>query len=126
MLMRQRFDADCAVCCLAMFLGLEYEDVAKHCAGYELVWAGLTNDRERAIASLYRVDVEFVDGSRIDWDRPAVVTVPSLNACGERPATHAVYWDGERSWDPNSGREGKRVYTNQLVVEAAIEAYQRA
>lgn len=105
-----------------MFLGEDYENVAKHCTGYELVRDGLPNFREETIARKFEVDIKFLDPSKIDRSKPTVLTVPSLNADG----THAVYWDGRRIWDPNSGREGKNTFSNQRAWEMAIEGYQRA
>jgi hypothetical protein len=34
-LIQQKFAADCAVACLAMFLGLEYEDVLRHVGRFD-------------------------------------------------------------------------------------------
>lgn len=121
---QQRFTSDCAVACMAMFLGVDYEDVAAHCTGYELVRHGLPNSRERYIADLFEVEIVFRDRSLVDWSRPAVLTVPSLNS--PKGGTHAVYWDGTRAWDPNHGREGRKSYSNQAAREMAIEAYQKA
>lgn len=123
-LIQQRFTADCAVCCLAMFLGVDYEKVAQHCRGDELVRNGLVNMRERYIAELFEVAIVFRDVGKLDQTQPAVLTVPSLNS--DRGQTHAVYWDGQRVWDPNHGLAGRRSYTNQAAWSVAIEGYQRA
>ena len=40
---QQKFAAHCAVACLAMFLGIKYEDVLRHVSGHELTLGGLTN-----------------------------------------------------------------------------------
>jgi hypothetical protein len=42
---QQKFAADCAVACLAMFLGVEYEDVLRHVSGHELTLSGLITVR---------------------------------------------------------------------------------
>ncbi len=120
----QRFEYDCAVCCLAMFLGVEYDAIVRHSTGYELTLSGLTNDREKFIAGLFDVEIKFRDRGRIDWARPAVLTLPSLNAA--RLGTHTVYWDGKRAYDPNDGRPGKKAYSNQQARELAIDGYQLA
>lgn len=119
---KQRFRSDCAVCCLAMFLGCEYEEIARHCAGHELVANGLTNFREKHIAGLFEVDIVFRDTSMLDRSRKAVLTVPSLNS--GVGLTHAVFWDGNRIWDPAYTVAGKKWYTNQMAWEVCIEGYQ--
>jgi hypothetical protein len=123
MLIQQKFTADCAVAALAMFLGVDYEDILPHVAGHELVHNGLANAREKYIAGMFEVEIVFRDRTKIDWSQPAVLTVPSMNS--ETGATHAVYWDGDRVWDPNHGRVGKKSYTNQMAREVVIDAYQR-
>jgi hypothetical protein len=106
-----------------MFLGIDYERVAKQCSGMELVYAGLVNSREEYIAGLFEVEIVFRDVAHLDRSRPAVLTVPSLNSGSGQ--THAVYWDGQRIWDPNHGRSGKKSYTNQAAWELCTEGYQR-
>lgn len=122
MLIQQRFTSDCAVACLAMFLGVDYEEIVKHCTGYELVNNGLANAREAYIARMFKVELEFLDRTKLDRKKPAVLTVPSLNS--ETGATHALYWNGKRIFDPNQGRQGKRTYTNQSAWEVVIDGYQ--
>lgn len=107
-----------------MFLRVDYEQVARHCQGAELVHYGLANARERHIAGLFKVEIEFLDVDLIDRTRPAVLTVPSLNAATGQ--THAVFWDGRRIWDPNHGRAGKKTYTNQQAWGFTVEGYQRS
>jgi hypothetical protein len=65
-LIQQKFAADCAVACLAMFLGVEYEDVLRHIGGHELTLRGLTNSREAYIAQLFEVEISFLDRTKID------------------------------------------------------------
>jgi hypothetical protein len=120
---QQKFTADCAVACLAMFLGVEYEDVLRHVSGHELTLVGLTNSREAYIARLFEVEIYFLDRTKIDRFKPAVLTVPSLNS--KTGLTHAVYWDGTRIYDPNQGRKGKESYTSQAAWKVAIDGYQR-
>ena len=120
---QQRMPADCVVACLAMFLGQTYEDIARHCAGAELVMYGLPWSRERHICELFKVDVECVDRTLVNWRRAAILTVPSLN--DGKGQTHAVYWDGRRVWDPQKGRPGKAAYTNQRAREFCIVGIRR-
>ena len=122
-LIQQKFAADCAVTCLAMFLGVEYEDILRHVGGHELTLGGLTKSREAYIAQLFEVEISFLDRTKIDRSRPAVLTVPSLNS--KTGLTHGVYWDGTRVYDPNQGRKGKKSYTSQAAWKVAIAGYQR-
>jgi hypothetical protein len=94
---QQKFAADCAVACLSMFLGVEYEEVLRHVSGHELTLGGLTNYREAYIAQLFEVEISFLDRTRIDRSKAAVLTVPSLNS--KTGLTHAVYWDGTRIYE---------------------------
>ncbi len=120
---QQRMPADCAVAALAMLLRRSYEDIARHCSGAELVSHGLPFPREQYIARLFKVEIEPIDISLLNWARAAILTVPSLNDGGGQ--THAVYWDGKRTWDPQKGRPGKAGYTNQRARLFAITAIRR-
>ena len=122
-LIQQKFTADCAVACLAMFLGVEYEDILRHVNGHELTLGGLTNYREAYIARLFEVEIFFLDRTRIDRSKAAVLTVPSVNS--KTGLTHAVYWDGTRIYDPNQGRKGKKSYTSEAAWKVTIDGYQR-
>lgn len=121
-LITQKFDSDCAVACLAMFLGVKYDAVAKHCHGFELVTFGLCGKRTYDIAELFGSDILWRDVSKLNYARPAVLTVPSLNIPGGR---HSVYWDGSRLYDPNDGRPHKRVYDADSAWSKATDGYQR-
>ena len=121
---QQRMPADCAVAALAMFLGVAYEDIARHCTGAELVDSGLTWIRENHILHLFKTPCDVFDRRVMDWSESAILSVPSLNEA--EGVTHSVYWDGRRVWDPQQGREGKLTYTNQMAREVAITGIQRA
>jgi len=121
---QQRMPADCAVAALAMFLNLAYEDIARHCTGAELVDSGLTWIRENYILNLYKTPCDVFDKTVMDWSKPAILSVPSLNEA--EGVTHSVYWDGRRIWDPQQGRAGKVAYRNQMAREVAITGIQRA
>lgn len=115
-LVQQRMRSDCAVAALAMFLGVEYDDVARHCTGSELIDFGLSFFREQHIARLFGKEIMVLDRSLLDRSKPAILSVPSLNDMG----THAVFWNGRRVFDPQHGRKGKRAYTNQMVWEVCL------
>ena len=119
---RQRMPADCAIAALAMFLGVIYEDIARHCTGEELVMSGLPWVREDHILNLFKTPCDVFDRSVMDWTAPAILSVPSLNEA--EGVTHSVYWDGQRVWDPQHGREGKASYSNQMARELAVVGIQ--
>lgn len=127
-MIQQRFDADCAAACLAMLLGVTYEQVAQHCAGNQLVRYGVPDFKLIDIARLFDRELVAVDSTLIDWTRPAILTVPSYNTqpgAGSN-GMHAVFWDGARCHDPNEGRPGKRTYTNQAARRQALDGMQLA
>lgn len=125
---QQKFGSDCAVACLAMFLGVPYDRVALHVTGWELVEHGLTGPRVDFLAGLFGVEIRYRAPEIIDWERPAVLSVPSLNNGG----AHAVFWDGVRFWDPQEGNAGKRAYSPEAsshgprsVRDKCFVGYQR-
>lgn len=120
---QQRMPADCAVATLAMFLGVAYEDIARHCTGAELVDSGLSWSRENHILHLFRKPCDVFDRTVMDWNAPAILSVPSINEA--EGVTHSLYWDGNRVWDPQQGRKGKHSYSNQMARELAITGIQR-
>ena len=66
----------CAVACLAMFLGVEYEDALRHVGGHELTLGGLTNNREAYIARLFEVEISFLDRTKIDRSKASRLDCP--------------------------------------------------
>lgn len=50
------------------------------------------------------------------WGRRALLSIESLNNPGGR---HLVFYDGERIWDPQDGRRGKKFV--RTIDEATIE-----
>lgn len=113
-LIRQRGDDDCAVCTLAMALGLGYEEVL---AGLGDAWTPGVGLWDYALA-LRRLGYLVSEPPEYltDYDawvlphghqeprallatalgRRAIMTVPSVleGTC------HSVYWDGRHLWDP--------------------------
>jgi len=56
-----------------------------------------------------------IPARRTSWffeSERAILDVPSLNFVG---GMHAIYWDGERLWDPNDGRPARLVWTRDLL-----------
>ncbi len=120
---QQQFDADCAVATMAMFLGVSYETIARHCTGAEMVFSGLSWIEENRILHLFKTPCDVFDRRVMDWSKPAILSVPSLNEA--EGVTHSIYWDGQRAWDPQQGRKGKAFYTNQMAQEVAVTGIQR-
>lgn len=98
-LIKQRTLSDCVPCSMAMFLGLTYEEIVRPAVEltedewsphspmyYPLMWAMFEKLGTPVASSKYLL-----------LHRPAIVSVLSPT----RPDwLHAVYWDGERIWDP--------------------------
>jgi hypothetical protein len=109
---RQRSQNDCGVAALAMFLGMTYEQtvecIREARPDYEL---GASTE----VALLLQVASENTPGFPVITHLRTVVR-PAL-LCVRSPAEpefgHAVYWDGERIWDPDDP-------TAQRVTEAWI------
>lgn len=123
---QQKFDADCVVACLAMFLGVEYEEIATHCKGYEIVKFGVSDSVSKRICGMFKIEIEPLHPTVMDWAEPAILTVPSLNQVvdGQTNGTHAIYWDGKRVYDPQKGRKGRKTYTNQAAREYCLYGQQ--
>ena len=124
----QKFDADCVVACLAMLLGVEYEEIAAQCLGHELVKFGVPDSKARKICAMFKIKLDdALHPTVMDWSKPAILTVPSLNQTmdGCTNGTHAIYWDGKRVWDPQKGRKGRKTYTNQRAREYCLYGQQK-
>ncbi len=124
---QQKFDADCVIACLAMFLDVEYEEIAAQCKGHEIVKFGVSDSAIERICNLFKVQIEPLHSTVMDWTKPAILTVPSRNQIvnGQTDGTHSIYWDGKRVWDPNKGRKGKATYSNQAAREFTLYGQQR-
>lgn len=105
----QRTSSDCVVCCLAMYLGVSYEEaramVQDHPGGGVCFNQAVEALRKRGRSA--RRSVYFFSGF------PAILDLPSLNLVGRM---HACYWDGEKAWDPNAGKSDRLVWTTELVM----------
>lgn len=114
----QRTGHDCAICTIAMALGMTYDQVMA--AGLEskafdpesgtrgasriLEALGLSNrfDRGNPVGDFvsrrrsFEISPAYFRGQI--WGRRAVICVPSLNIPG---GWHSIYWDGAQVWDPS-------------------------
>ncbi len=114
-MIKQRSEYDCALCCLCMATGVDYSvfpqelidaiTAKRTCSGENL-------DKAYECAGIKR-DVDFItsytDGlsshvvEAMIWQRRAILQLPSLNLEG---GMHLVYWDGQNIQDPSN----KQVY----------------
>lgn len=123
-IVKQRTDCDCMVASMAMLLGWTYEQMAEYFppkavkeTGY--TWQPLIDYLRRA-ARVYLVWFPPEMISHVDWSKPAVVDVPSLNS-PER-GDHIIYWDGEKVIDPGTK---EKVYTSLPDKSEIMAVYQR-
>ena len=116
-LIQQRTPSDCALACIAMAAGASsWDDVwtqedADKIAGKGISpfdyseWGkriGLRFDYCNIYAGMSQDIVRFLLRGQA-----AILSVNSLNIDG---GSHAVYWDGQRLWDPNEGVPGKTAF----------------
>lgn len=122
-LIKQRFDKDCALCCLAMILGISYEEAyeaqgdlgdllrTRGPYGKEFVnlFANLGLVPDIEYKTLFLLP-EYCNDTFLQnalWGRPALIEVRSKNY-GKSGEKHIVYWDGRELFDPSN----KRTYQN--------------
>ena len=102
-IVKQRFESDCMVACLAMLMKSNYEEAYKACyeAGWD-AWTGLGVKIEVACSAIRLWwNANPIVIPRLPKDSPAILIVPSLarSAC-----LHAVYKDESgRVYDPSKG-----------------------
>lgn len=117
MLVKQRSKFDCALACLAMVSGKQYEELfdpefcarieqKTTCSGDDLAEAyrraGFVKDKNmRVIYIGYGASVPVI--RQMLWGRRAMIQVPSLNYEGSE---HFIYWNGREIFDPSN----KQVY----------------
>jgi|CXWL01.1.fsa_nt_gi hypothetical protein len=111
----QRTDHDCVFVCLAMVLGLTYEQAAARAgaAFMEILQVqGCTGVMEDALYAAFglKKDVDYVERvysphwgtvggiKNMLWGRRAMVTVRSKNI---PDGWYMLYWDGEKVYDPS-------------------------
>lgn len=114
MIIRQRTDTDCALCCIAMLCGVNYDTALKAAGGD--VSAGINARQAREIMHRLAVPYEAIATIELgeDWwpaimpilaMTKALLSVKSINAPGEN---HMIYWTGCELIDP-SGMERQEV-----------------
>lgn len=107
MIIRQRNDSDCGICCVAMLAGASYEQaiaaagdhyqegVGLHAAAPVLEKLGVAAHRIATITLGY----DWAEGFKgLIGGKRALLSVPSVN---EPDANHMVYWNVDRVVDPS-------------------------
>jgi hypothetical protein len=117
-LIQQRTSSDCVLACIAMAAGA---------ASWDEVWTQADADKVVASRGISPYDYsEWSERAGLKFDdcsiyescsqktvkyllrgQRAILSVYSLNIDGGH---HAVYWDGQRLWDPNEGVAGKLAF----------------
>lgn len=120
-MIKQQFEQDCFLCCIAMAIGIPYPDALARW-GDELVNhvanSGLVGSRriEQAFSAVgLRRDLDYVtvygalpghaswetagESKKLLWGRRACLQVKSKNYSGRY---HIVYWDGSALHDPSN------------------------
>lgn len=136
-LVRQRTPHDCVLCCIAMALGLAYEDALARLdgasagadtLGTRLATEGCHNqedeialralglrrerDFQRLVMSPHYATAGFL--RNVLWGRRAILSVRSKNIRGH----HAIYWDGAALLDPSTFKtfEWQEVEPIDLII----------
>lgn len=117
-MIKQRYESDCALACLAMVSGKDYDELwdvdfidkiekAHTCSGDNLdevfKRAGYTKDVNMKCVYVNPHDVSSLVLRNLLWKRKALIQVDSLNY--ER-GMHMIYWTGTEILDPST----KQVY----------------
>jgi len=100
-LVKQEEFGQCGAACLAMVLGDPLEDVIAEIE--DRTWISLSVGGMTDCEIVEHLHKHLVNARIIlDWDgqKPAILTVPSLN---HRGLLHYIVWDGERYLDPAMG-----------------------
>jgi hypothetical protein len=119
-LIKQKYDWDCYIACMAMYLGVSYSDILN--AYIEFVdnkfYQGITDNQ--AMKLLKIAGVRPAIRTRLVKGVKSIVTVPSLNDDG---GFHVLYFDGKKFFDPNTNVEGKKFYRQNVknVVSCLID-----
>lgn len=105
-MIKQRYPYDCAIACMAMFLGLEWEQVFD---AFGKPTAGIPINKSAEYLWKNGMDVEWFDQQMPK--RKALVVVESLN---QPPKRHMIYFDGTNFHDPSTGSLLYRTWSDVL------------
>ena len=119
-LINQRTNTDCVIASTAMMLKISYEESVelhrKHIAHPpKVLKVGLGwHDTKLVLEAVDKIPIRL---HQFYQYASGLVTVPSLNTSY---STHSIYWNGkeEKCYDPQEGREGKKFYTDEMVIKS--------
>lgn len=114
-IIQQRYEYDCVIASIAMWANLSYEDVMGVCVrlGYERdpdSRKGLSSVEGYSICRKLGIRPFVIDEAY--GGVKGILSLPSLNHPG---GAHAVFYDGRDIHDPQTGKEGKQWYANNLL-----------
>lgn len=134
MLVQQRSNYDCALACLSMASGVNYEHLfekefceriekATTCTGLDLEEAysraGFTKQNMKVVYVGYNQSPIIIRS--LLWGRRALIQVPSLNYEGSE---HFIFWNGKEILDPSTKQTYKflqNIYPTYITIfEEAI------
>lgn len=100
-MIKQRTDCDCGVAATAMYLGCSYEEAVKTLtrATGGLWTVKLPVNFSTELLALRYAGHPSAIVAEIDSDKPAIMSVLSINLPGK---LHSVYWDGADIFDPST------------------------
>jgi len=114
-LVNQRFDYDCSIAASAMWLDVSYDEVfnAASSLGFNR-----SNDSKRGFSTgeihyvlkKFNVNAFMIDEAYGGVD--GILSLPSLNSQG---GSHAVFYKDYKVYDPQTNREGKLAYPQELT-----------
>lgn len=122
MLVKQKTLCDCGLAAIAMAVGKDYDELwtAEDTASLDgkgmedmdtwLEKAGLKRGVDFKQVRIWGADQDMVKGML--WRRRALLSVKSLN---NESGNHAVYWDGEKLYDPATRQTF--TYLNTLMID---------
>jgi hypothetical protein len=110
-LVNQKYDWDCYIACLAMFLDSPYSEIfeAYHNLIDKKYYNGITDKQASDLLKI--AGVKPIIKSKIIQGVKGIVTVPSLN---DENGFHVIYFNGKRFLDPNHSVEGKKFYRQKV------------
>jgi len=118
----QPTDNSCVAACIAMACNKPVKEIM---AKFHNPECGIAFDETiSALADEGVPSIQYASGSFMPWGRTFLITVPSLNA---EAMNHAVIIhansskDGITIYDPNDGREGKKVYGRDCDLKCYAE-----
>lgn len=113
-IVKQRSNNDCSVCCLAMATGESYETVLNN------LQDKARENLKKGVGLLFTEDMFLLEKLGFDFEgfwapynlnkNGAIIMVPSLNFDDKK---HVVFWDGKNILDPSNSKK----YDVEMVVD---------